>query len=134
MTAHAVYECNSRSAVTVSKKSMTELVRAAIGFNGLVMTDDLDMKALKGGLTRKTERSLAAGCDIALQCSGKLPAMVSVAKGAKTLEGRAKRRSIVAEYCAEHITPFDRTAAEYEFDALLSEVPYLKPTAPRLVG
>lgn len=134
MTAHAVYECNSRSAVTVSKKSLTELVRAAIGFNGLVMTDDLDMKALKGSLTRKTERSLAAGCDIALQCSGKLPAMVEVAKGAKILEGRSKRRAIVAEYCAEHITPFDRKAAEHEFDTLLSQVPYLKPTAARLGG
>lgn len=134
MTAHAVYECNSRSAVTVSKKSLTELVRAAIGFNGLVMTDDLDMKALKGNLTRNTERSLAAGCDIALQCSGKLPAMVQVAKGAKILEGRSKRRSIVAEYCAEHVTPFDRAAAEHEFDALLSKVPYLAPTAPRLAG
>jgi beta-N-acetylhexosaminidase len=134
MTAHAVYECNSRTAVTVSKKSLTELVRAAIGFNGLVMTDDLDMKALRGGLTRKTERALAAGCDIALQCSGKLPAMVDVAKGAKMLDGRAKRRSIVAEYCAEHVTPFDRAAAEYEFDALLADVPYLKPTAPSLAG
>ena len=134
MTAHAVYECNSRSAVTVSKKSMTELVRAAIGFNGLVMTDDLDMKALKGNLTRKTERALAAGCDIALQCSGKLPAMVEVAKGAAVLEGRAKRRAIVAENCAEHVTEFDRELAEHEFKALLSQVPELKPTAPRLVG
>jgi len=134
MTAHAVYECNSRSAVTVSKKSMTELVRAAIGFNGLVMTDDLDMKALKGNLARKTERSLAAGCDIALQCSGKLPDMVQVAKGACSLEGRPKRRSIVAEYCAEHVTPFDRAAAEHEFNALLSQVPFLKPTAARLAG
>ena len=58
MTAHAVYECNSRSAVTVSRKSLTELIRAAIGFNGLVMSDDLDMKALNGDLTRKTERAL----------------------------------------------------------------------------
>jgi len=113
---------------------MTELVRAAIGFNGLVMTDDLDMKALKGGLTRKTERALAAGCDIALQCSGKLPAMVEVAKGASTLEGRAARRALVAENCAEHITEFDREYAEHEFNALLSQVPYLKPTAPRLAG
>jgi len=134
MTAHAVYECNSRSAVTVSKKSMTELVRAAIGFNGLVMSDDLDMKALKGGLTRKTERALAAGCDIALQCSGKLPAMVNVAKGAKALEGRAKNRAIVAENCADHITTFDRDAAEHEFNNLLDQVPELKPTAERLAG
>ena len=134
MTAHAVYECSSRSAVTVSKKSMTELVRAAIGFNGLVMSDDLDMKALSGTLTRKTQRALAAGCDIALQCSGKLPAMVEVAKGASPLEGRPMRRAIVAENCAEHITPFDRGAAETEFDALLSQVPFLKPTAGRLGG
>ena len=134
MTAHAVYECNSRSAVTVSKKSLTELVRAAIGFNGLVMSDDLDMKALKGGLTRKTERALAAGCDVALQCSGKLPAMVKVVKGASALEGRAMWRATVAENCADHITPFDREAAEHEFDALLSQVPYLAPTAPRLGG
>jgi len=134
MTAHAVYECSSRSAVTVSKKSLTELVRAAIGFNGLVMSDDLDMKALKGGLTRKTERALAAGCDIALQCSGKLPDMVNVAKGAKPLEGRARSRALVAEYCADHITEFDRTAAAHEFDDLLAQVPYLKPTADRLAG
>ena len=119
MTAHAVYESNSRSAVTVSKKTLTELVRAAIGFNGLVMSDDLDMKALTGGLTRKTERALAAGCDIALQCSGKLPDMVLVAKGASYLEHRAKERAKVAENCAEHITEFDRDFAEAEFEHLL---------------
>lgn len=134
MTAHAVYECSSKSAVTVSKKSLTELVRAGIGFNGLVMSDDLDMKALSGTLTRKTERALAAGCDIALQCSGKLPAMVEVAKGASILDGRAKSRAIVAEYCAEQITPFDREATENEFDELLSRVPEIKPTAARLAG
>jgi len=129
MTAHAVYECNSRSAVTVSKKSLTELVRAAIGFNGLVMSDDLDMKALKGGLTRKTERALAAGCDIALQCSGKLPEMVRVAKGAKYLEGRSKRRSIVAEYCAVDVSEFDRAFSEAQLDALLSKVSSIKAAA-----
>lgn len=134
MTAHAVYECSSRSAVTVSKKSMTELVRAAIGFNGLVMSDDLDMKALRGGLKRKTERALAAGCDIALQCSGKLPDMVNVAKGAKLLSGRAESRAIIADNCADHIQPFNREAAEEEFNVLLSQVPYLKPAAERLAG
>ena len=119
MTAHAVYESNSRSAVTVSKKTLTELVRAAIGFNGLVMSDDLDMKALTGGLTRKTERALAAGCDIALQCSGKLPDMVLVAKGASYLENRALERAKVAENCTDYITEFDRDFAEAEFEHLL---------------
>ena len=119
MTAHAVYSHNSRSAVTVSKKSLTELVRAAIGFNGLVMSDDLDMKALAGGLTRKTERALAAGCDIALQCSGKMADMVQVAKGAYGLEGRALERARTAENCTDYVTEFDRSQAEAEFDAVM---------------
>lgn len=129
MTAHAVYECNSRSAITVSKKSLTELIRAAIGFNGLVMSDDLDMKALKGGLTRKTERALTAGCDIALQCSGKLPDMVLVAKGAKILTGRSKNRALVADYCAEHIDEFDRKSAKVELDGLLAKAEELQAAA-----
>ena len=120
MTAHAVYLHNSRSAVTISRKSLTELIRAAIGFDGLLMSDDLDMKALTGDLTRKTERALKAGCDIALQCSGSLADSVKVAKGARTLSGRALERALIAENCAEHVSAFDRLSAEAEFDALMN--------------
>ena len=120
MTAHAVYTHNSRSAVTISRKSLTELIRAAIGFDGLLMTDDLDMKALTGDLTKKTERALKAGCDIALQCSGRLADSVKVAKGAQVLSGRAFERAMIADNCADHITAFDRAAAEAEFDALMA--------------
>lgn len=121
MTAHAVYTHNSRSAITISRKSLLELIRASIGFDGLLMSDDLDMKALSGDLTRKTERALTAGCDIALQCSGHLADSVKVAKGAKTLSGHAHRRAMIADFCADTITPFDRQAAEAEFDALLAQ-------------
>ena len=120
MTAHAVYTHNSRSAVTISRRSLTELIRAAIGFDGLLMTDDLDMKALTGDLTKKTERALKAGCDIALQCSGRLAESVKVAKGAQILSGRALGRAMIADNCADHITAFDRQAAESEFDALMA--------------
>lgn len=120
MTAHAVYSHNSRSAVTISRKSLTELIRAAIGFDGLLMSDDLDMKALTGDLTRKTERALKAGCDIALQCSGHLADSVKVAKGALRLTGRAYARAMIADNCAEHITEIDRIAAESEFDELMA--------------
>jgi len=122
MTAHAVYTHNSRSAVTITRKSLTELIRAAIGYDGLLMTDDLDMKALTGGLTRKTERALAAGCDIALQCSGRLADSVKVAKGSRSLSGRAFGRAMIADACADHVTDFDRQAAEDEFDALFAKV------------
>jgi len=120
MTAHAVYSHNSRSAVTVSRRSLTELIRAAIGFDGLLMSDDLDMKALTGDLTRKTERALKAGCDIALQCSGNLADSVKVAKGAQRLSGRAYDRAMIADNCADHVTKFDRAAAEAEFGALMA--------------
>lgn len=120
MTAHAVYTHNSRSAVTISRKSLTELIRNAIGFEGLLMTDDLDMKALSGGLTHKAERALKAGCDIALQCSGRLADSVEVAKGSLTLSGKALERAMIADNCAERVSEFDRAAAEAEFDSLMA--------------
>ena len=120
MTAHAVYLDHSKTAVTVSKKGMKDLIRDAIGFDGLVMSDDLDMKALTGTLTRKTERALAAGCDIALQCSGKMKDMVQVVKGAKPLENESLKRAAIAENCTDFLTNFDRNSAEVEFDRLMS--------------
>lgn len=122
MTAHAVYSHNSRSAVTISKRSLTELIREGIGFDGLLMSDDLDMKALTGDLTLKTERALNAGCDIALQCSGVLTDSVQVAKGALTLSGQALARAMIADNCADHVTEFDRAAAEAEFNRLMATV------------
>jgi beta-N-acetylhexosaminidase len=122
MTAHAVYSDHSPTAVTVSKWALSDLIRKAIGFNGLLMSDDLDMKALSGTLSRKTERALAAGCDVALQCSGQLADMVEVAKGASPLSGQAKRRAIIAENCSGHPTDFDRAAFEQEFAQLMKAV------------
>ena len=55
--------------------------------------------------------------------------IVRVAKGAKYLEGRAKNRAQVADYCAEHITEFDRDFAQAEFDILLERSSHLKAAA-----
>ena len=120
MTAHAVVSDVDAEPVTLSRKAIVEIIRARIGFDGLLMSDDLDMKALKGNdLAAKTEAALAAGCDIALQCSGKMADMVRVAAGAQALVGRALERARVAEFCGTHAAPFDRAAAEAEFDALM---------------
>lgn len=122
MTAHAVFSAFGDMPVTMSRKAIIEIVRARIGFDGLLMSDDLDMKALKGNdLAAKTRDCLAAGCDVALQCSGKLSDMVRVAKGGTLLEGRALERARVAEFCAAAPSDFDRDSAEAEFDALLKE-------------
>ena len=120
MTAHAVYTHKSQSAVTVSKRALTGIIRRAIGFDGLLMSDDLDMKALSGSLVQKTERALAAGCDIALQCSGDLSDSIQVAKGSVTLSGQAHRRAKIADYCSDHIDSFDAISARAEFDTLMA--------------
>ena len=125
MTAHAVYECSDRvSPVTISKKALTELIRGDIGFDGLLMSDDLDMRALHtggmdGNLTVLTESALKAGCDIALQCSGKLPDMVKVAAGAKTLRGAAAKRAFIADNCALRAKGLDAKTARLEYEDLL---------------
>lgn len=124
MTAHIVYEAVDKSApLTLSQRAIQSIVRDHIGYDGLLMSDDLDMKALTGSLKDKTAGALAAGCDIALHCSGDMKAMVQVAKGAKRLSGKAKERADMAVLCAGIPKAFDRKAAQDEFDALVPAMP-----------
>lgn len=121
MTAHAVYTVVDDEPVTTSPSALKDLIRDTIGFDGLLMSDDLDMKALTGeSLVSKTEAALRAGCDIALQCSGQLPDMIDVAKGCQPLAGKALERAKIAENSAGQPEEFDRSDAEAEFDDILS--------------
>jgi beta-N-acetylhexosaminidase len=121
MTAHAVYSVVDDVPVTISATALKDLIRDTIGFDGLLMSDDLDMKALSGDcLEDKTRAALAAGCDIALQCSGQLPAMIDLAKGCRVLTGKAQARARAAEDAAKNGVGFNRDEAEAEFNSLLS--------------
>lgn len=123
MTAHVVLEqVDAVNPITISRKGMQNIVRGQIGYDGLVMSDDLDMKALKGSLTGLTRKALAAGCDIALQCSGNLPNMVKVAKGLKPLEGNSLRRAQMADLMSEYFEPFDAKSGRAEFTALMRQL------------
>ncbi|MEL6687251.1 MAG: beta-N-acetylhexosaminidase [Pseudomonadota bacterium] len=123
MTAHAVYTAADEAPVTTSPTALQSLIRETIGFDGLLMSDDLDMKALTGNsLEAKTKAALEAGCDIALQCSGQLKDMVSVAKGAKALSGKALERAKIAENTINYVSDFDRDVAEAEFNRLIEAV------------
>lgn len=123
MTAHAVYSAVDTAPLTVSPKAIQSLVREHIGFDGLLMTDDLDMKALKAGsLRQKAEQALAAGCDIALHCNGVMRDMTDVADGAKPLSGKALERAAIADLCADAPEPLDRATTDAEFDELLALV------------
>lgn len=75
MTAHVVYTAIDPDLPATLSSAVIDLVRKKIGFDGLLMTDDLGMKALRGSFADLTKQSFRAGCDIILHCSGKLDEM-----------------------------------------------------------
>ncbi len=78
MTAHVVYKAlDPELPISISKKAIT-YIRDIIGFNGLIMSDDINMKALKGDLSTLTKQVFDAGCDIVLHCSGDIEEMRKV--------------------------------------------------------
>jgi len=94
MTAHVVFEAiDPRRPATTSPKVIREIIRRQIGFEGLLVSDDLSMSALEGSLNVRTKAALFAGCDIALHCNGKMDEMVDVAREAKELAGPARGRA-----------------------------------------
>ncbi len=113
MTAHVVYTAIDADApATVSAKVIEEAIRGFIGFDGLLMSDDLSMHALSGTLGERTRASLAAGCDLALHCNGKMEEMAAVAMAAPHLERRALQRFEAALGNLKEPEPFDRAEAE----------------------
>jgi beta-N-acetylhexosaminidase len=87
------------------------VIRKLIGFDGLLMSDDLSMKALAGSMTEKITHALAAGCDLVLHCNGNLDEMREVAAAAGRLKGKAATRARVALRQARKPRRFDRRAA-----------------------
>ena len=121
MTAHVVYEAiDDQHPATLSPRIIEEVIRNQIGFTGLLFSDDLGMKALSGSFAEKAKQSLAAGCDIALHCSGALDEMIQVASGATTLsETAAASFNKLESYRGNPRVEIDRTAAAFEVATLL---------------
>lgn len=121
MTAHVVFPAiDAKRPATISKAAI-RLMRDRLGFGGLIMTDDLSMKALSGSLTERVEASLKAGCDVVLHCNGDLDEMRRVAEGVGKLKGAARRRADAALARIVHTPePLDVVQARARFDALLS--------------
>ncbi len=119
MTAHVIYSAIDRKRpATTSRKVMRRVVRGAIGFDGLVMSDDLSMKALSGDFAERAADSRAAGCDVVLHCNGDMAEMKPVVKGAGELKGRAAIRAKAAlARVAKAPEPFDAAEARARFDA-----------------
>lgn len=96
MTAHVVYEAiDAVNTATLSSK-MIDIMRNDIGFDGLLMTDDISMSALSGDLATRAVTALAAGCDLMLHCNGHGDEMQAVAGVVGQLQGAALRRADAA--------------------------------------
>jgi beta-N-acetylhexosaminidase len=119
MTAHVIYTAiDAKRPATTSRKVMRKVVRGAIGFDGLVMSDDLSMKALSGDFAERARASRAAGCDVVLHCNGGMAEMKAVAEGAGALKGRAAARARAAmARLAKVPEPFDAAEGRARFDA-----------------
>src|SRR5690606_9568173 len=116
MTAHIVFPAwDADRPATCSPIVIGDVIRGRIGFQGLLMSDDLDMKALQfalnGGLRVRAETALGAGCDLVLQCSGKLAEMQETAKGCRPLDGLPLVRARAVEAFAK------RPAGEFDAEA-----------------
>ena len=97
MTAHVVYEAwDAEYCASVSARVIEEQIRGCIGFDGLLMSDDLDMKALSGDLPSRAVAVLEAGCDIALNCWGRFDDMTAVAEAVPTITDVAQERLLRA--------------------------------------
>lgn len=106
MTAHVVYSAIDPSApATWSRKVVEEVIRGHIGFNGLLMTDDLSMGALHGSFDERARKALDAGCDMILHCNGHMDEMVEIAASVPPLTGEALRRADAALARTRNVAP-----------------------------
>lgn len=119
MTAHVVFTAiDPRRPATTSRRAIAQVIRGAIGFDGLLMSDDLSMRALSGDLRERARASLAAGCDVVLHCNGDMAEMEAVIAGARPLAGHAARRARAASgRIARTPEPFDAAEGRARFDA-----------------
>lgn len=121
MSAHVIYTAiDARRPGTTSKKVIRHVIRGAIGFDGLLMTDDLSMKALSGDFTQRARDSLAAGCDVVLHCNGDMDEMKAVVEGVGALKGRSARRAEAAlARIPRNVEPLDVAEAVARFEAAI---------------
>src|ERR1700754_4188790 len=123
MTAHVVFSAlDTAHPATTSATIVEQVIRGVIGFQGLLMSDDVSMNALAGSIAERTRAIFAAGCDMVLHCNGKLDEMREVAAEAPELSGKALKRARGALASRKPPQAFDRLAARAELDALVGRV------------
>jgi beta-N-acetylhexosaminidase len=120
MTAHVVFSAlDPAQPATTSATIIEQVIRGVIGFEGLLMSDDLSMNALAGSIAERTRAVFAAGCDMVLHCNGKLDEMRDVARETPELSGKPLQRAGRALASRKAAQAFDRLKARTELDMLI---------------
>jgi len=120
MTAHVVLAAiDPDHPVTQSRRVIHQVIRKQLAYNGLLITDDMSMKALKGTFAEKTRASLDAGCDVVLHCHGVMAEMEEVAAAAGPLKGKALARAKAALRSRRKPLPFDQKTALRDLDSAM---------------
>jgi beta-N-acetylhexosaminidase len=97
MTGHIMFEAwDSERCATMSPTIIKKVIRGRIGFDGLLMSDDLDMNALQGDVSDRAAKCVAAGCDLALNCWGRMDEMIAIAGKVGGMTPRATERLAAA--------------------------------------
>ena len=121
MTAHVVYSAiDPKHPATLSRKVVRNVIRKVIGFEGLLITDDLSMKALGGTLKYKAEMAYDAGCDMLLHCNGVMAEMEEVGVNAQIFTAKIARRAKAALRMRRKPVPFDEKQALRDLEVLAS--------------
>ena len=93
MSAHIVFEAwDVENPATLSKTVISEIIRGKIGFDGLLLSDDIDMEALDGTIAERSVRALAAGCDIVLNCWAKMDDQIAIAERCGSMNAKTRER------------------------------------------
>mmetsp|Transcript_28587 Transcript_28587/g.53803 ORF Transcript_28587/g.53803 Transcript_28587/m.53803 type:complete len:328 (+) Transcript_28587:4096-5079(+) len=116
MTAHIVFEDMDDAPATTSPKMM-QFMRDEIGFDGLIMTDDIDMQALSGSVDQRAAAAIAAGCDAVLHCNGTLADRQAVAAAIGEMSEAGQRRAEAVLSARREPVPVDIKALAEEFKA-----------------
>ena len=120
MTAHVVFTAlDPVLPATTSATMIGQVIRRFIGFDGLLMSDDISMGALSGSIGERSRAALAAGCDVVLHCNGNLDEMQAVAAEAPELSGAAARRAAAALAARTPAADIDLGAARRDFAAMM---------------
>jgi beta-N-acetylhexosaminidase len=123
MTAHVVFSAIDPVApATTSVTMVRQVIRGFIGFQGLLMSDDISMNALSGTIVERSRDALAAGCDVVLHCNGDMREMTAVASETPELSGDAAKRADAALTARTAPEEFDTEAARRIFRQMVADV------------